>query len=307
MSSSRQFSCDRQPKRYKQLRPKPSHFAYTPINYYKSRQHITRHQEPTRSVIGRIPKPMSSSPVLRPIEADPVAPPLFQMPHNAMRPAIGPSVGSMAVVGRTQTHNKTDPNVKRIVDAYQRTLGRIHNPYDTEDLILLTYNGSLEHIYREHCQEVSQFCQSLDLLSSLPQNEMNENGKNWLEVLIIRSCWWFTYNDEDDLDVIKVGDKYGLHRNSDKALGPLFTFAETISDMGLQAIELALISTYLLLIGSSSFQKPNEPQVSMTAPRREHVLKLLYNYEMDNYPEDNMRYVRILTYLSELTFIARNT
>lgn len=263
----------------RQSRPKPYHRV----------SELSAEKTTRRSVIGLRPNPSSTMPVLRPIQPRPA-------------PGVQESTPMPTKVGSHQ-------NIQRIVDAYQNTLGRLPNINGSTELVYVPFNGnqmSLSGVFEAHKEEVMQFCQSLDILATLPNNELNDNWQNWLEVLVLRSCWWYKYVDEDDLDVIRVAANYGIHRDSHKSLDQLFMFADTITDMNLHAHELALVTVYLLLMGTNSFQNLTEPQVSVTRQRRELVLNMLYNYQTQHFPDDRMRYVRLLTYLSELTYIARS-
>ena len=175
------------------------------------------------------------------------------------------------------------------------------------ELIPIRYDSTqtLSDKYSPHIEEVNRFVQKLEFLSTLPQEELNDNLKNWLNVMLLRSCWWFTFMDEEDTDMIRISGNYGIHREQDKRLERLFSFAQTITGMHLNVIELSLVSTYQLLMGVKTFTtNPTTGEKSLTAKRRDYVLKLLYSYQRELYPEDSLRYARLLTTLSELTYIS---
>jgi len=199
---------------------------------------------------------------------------------------------------------KQNPDIKRIVEAYQTTMGRGSNQYEMSELIPIQYdsNQSLSRKYFLHIDDVNQFVEKLEFLSTLPPNELEDNMNNWFSALLLRSCWWISFMDEEDVDILRISGNYGIRRQV--RLEPLFAFAQTIHEMNLNTIELSLVTTYQLLMGTSTFMPTPEGEKVLTAKRRDYVLKLLHCYQRELYPDDNLRYARLLTALSELSYIA---
>lgn len=201
-----------------------------------------------------------------------------------------------------------NPDMRKIIEAFLSTLGKRTDLMDSKDLFIIKFdvNQTLRQQLKPYREDVIQFCETLEFFSTLPITEQFNNQKKWLDVLILRSSWWFAKtNYEDNRQMIRITEKYVLQRDDNKQLDPLFSFAQTMAEMDLTETEISLAITYTLFLGTFSFLPTLNPNgKSLTAQRRDCVLNLLYNYQKKLFPSDPTRYVKLLTNLADLTYIS---
>jgi hypothetical protein len=219
------------------------------------------------------------------------------------------------ISAQSQTHGfngqqESVPQINaNINEVYRLTLGRQPVIIDRQEMIILPLEGrqKISDTYRLFENEVTAFTEKSDIFSSLPMIEMEANLKNWLDVLLLRSCWWFAQQPPDDREpFIRVSGRFVINKSDRKELDPLFSFAETLRDMKMSEFELSLAIAYTLLCGYSSltndtndFGGPNQ-----TSKKQKEVLDLLSKYQKKTYPDDKLRFVNLLLNLTELAYIA---
>jgi len=216
---------------------------------------------------------------------------------------------STSTANATKLTEELNARIMKITEVYRQTLGREPVVIDSQQMLILAIDpkDKVSEKYKPYYVEVVDFTRKLEILSSLPKREMDANLKNWLDVLLLRSCWWFAQKKpEDEEQVIRVSGRYGLHKEHNKLLAPIFSFAQTVKEMKINETELSLAITYILLCGHYSFNPDSndENDKTLTSQRQEEVLQLLSKYQKPTYPEDSMRYMSLLINLTELAYIA---
>ncbi|CAG2119487.1 unnamed protein product, partial [Medioppia subpectinata] len=172
-----------------------------------------------------------------------------------------------------------EPMFTKIVNAFEKTLGKSNLIVNEMDIKVLHMNDgeSVRQKYRTFEADVADFCKELDLLALLPHEQMEDNTKNWLDAMALRSCWWYdmtAWSPNSDMSVIRVSEIYGLRANGHKDLKRFLEVAATLAEMQLNLYEISLIVTYSLVMGVHSFIVDENGEPSATADLREEVLRL---------------------------------